>query len=538
MADDDAGTASEDAGAVAASEPSCPASSGIEGNTVDLPRLLSELVDLAALTRLPVPAYESRFVSSHDRRSDGATPGSSRWFANHDYLVLDDDGVSTLLDVDGPGVLTRLWSASPEGTLRIFIDGSTRPTVQAPLKDLLSGEVPPFSEPFAFVAAGGHNLYFPIPFATHIRVTLTGPAENVFYHVAYRAYGADATVRSFGPAEVERSECERALVADRLSRLQPDTDAIDSARLERFELDSGATTFAEIAADAEGSMLWQLRLWPNTRDAGVLRSTLLSIELDGEETVHVPLGDFFASGVANGVVNSVPAGATKQRPLTARWPMPFRSTARISLRAMGDAGAGFVLETATTPEPWTERSLRFHASWHAPETFPSKPSHDWNLTTIEGTGLYVGNVLNVVNPSDAWWGEGDEKIYVDGEALPGHFGTGTEDYYGYAWCANKRFTAPYVGQPLSAAWRSFGRMTLYRFHILDALAFRSALRFDMEVRHWGDPVEVTYDATSYWYALPGSRSLTRPPRPADFRVPELTSDLPDDADPAPYRCEP
>ena len=39
-----------------------------------------------------------------------------------------------------------------------------------------------------------------------------------------------------------------------------------------------------------------------------------------------------------------------------------------------------------------------------------------------------------MNPVEAWWGEGDEKVFVDGEKFPSHFGTGTEDYYGYAWC--------------------------------------------------------------------------------------------------------
>ena len=33
----------------------------------------------------------------------------------------------------------------------------------------------------------------------------------------------------------------------------------------------------------------------------------------------------------------------------------------------------------------------------------------------------MGDTLCIVNPVKAWWGEGDEKIYVDGEAFPSHF---------------------------------------------------------------------------------------------------------------------
>ena len=62
--------------------------------------------------------------------------------------------------------------------------------------------------------------------------------------------------------------------------------------------------------------------------------------------------------------------------------------------------------------------------------------------------MYVGDCLTLFNTVYAWRGEGDEKIYVDGESFPSHFGTGTEDYYGYAWCRPERFTGhPFIAQP-------------------------------------------------------------------------------------------
>ena len=42
-------------------------------------------------------------------------------------------------------------------------------------------------------------------------------------------------------------------------------------------------------------------------------------------------------------------------------------------------------------------------------------------------------MLHVVEPRGGWWGEGDEKFFVDGEKFPSTFGTGSEDYFGYAW---------------------------------------------------------------------------------------------------------
>ena len=63
-------------------------------------------------------------------------------------------------------------------------------------------------------------------------------------------------------------------------------------------------------------------------------------------------------------------------------------------------------------------------------------------------GFYVGTVLHVANPDPVgyWWGEGDEKIYVDHEAFPSHHGTGTEDYFTYAFCSTDRYSNAYSGQ--------------------------------------------------------------------------------------------
>jgi hypothetical protein len=216
--------------------------------------------------------------------------------------------------------------------------------------------------------------------------------------------------------------------------------------------------------------------------------------------------------------------------------VPFARSARIAPASSGQGESDVQLEVATAPSAFTEQSLYFHAGWRAPERFPSAPSRDWQLGVISGHGFYVGNVLDVLNGNTQWWGEGDEKIYVDGEAFPSHFGTGTEDYYGYAWCSNERFTTGYVGQPLSTAHRSFGWSTLYRFHILDPIPFTRSLRFDLEVRHWGDPVEVAYDAVNLWYARPGSRLEGAATDPSVYRVPALAAPPPSDVPPGAYTC--
>ena len=114
-------------------------------------------------------------------------------------------------------------------------------------------------------------------------------------------------------------------------------------------------------------------------------------------------------------------------------------------------------------------------------------------------------MLNIENPPGAaWWGEGDEKIYVDGESFPSLFGTGTEDYFGYAWSTPERFEHAYHAQTRG------GRQRLRRPVVDEPIshprpdpvharaAFRSG---DLAL----DETTVAVDATVYWYARPGGR---------------------------------
>ena len=116
----------------------------------------------------------------------------------------------------------RIWSASPAGTLRIYLDGDTRPAIEAPFAGLLRGEVSPFVAPLAHVTARGYNLYFPIPYRSRCVVTVdsivrpdpfTGrPMAKLYYQIGYRTYpaAAAARVRPYSAAEVTRARRARS----------------------------------------------------------------------------------------------------------------------------------------------------------------------------------------------------------------------------------------------------------------------------------------------------------------------------------------
>ena len=125
-------------------------------------------------------------------------------------------------------------------------------------------------------------------------------------------------------------------------------------------------------------------------------------------------------------------------------------------------------------------------------------------------------MLHIWNPRGGWWGEGDEKISIDGEAFPSLFGTGTEDYFGYAWSTPEPFAHAYHAQTAAPGQGFAGFFSMNRFHILDPIPFSRSLRFDLEIWHWSD-TSIAADALLYWYARPGGHD--------DF--PRLAPDAPE-----------
>lgn len=498
--------------------------------------LFAGLTDLRQLSELPLPEYTTHMTSSFDRSSESAAPGSDAWFANRDFVTLEAGTTYTLLDVDGPGVVTRVWSAHPSGLLRVYLDGATTPVIEGPMSALLRGELAPIAPPFAFAAAGGGNMYLPIAYQTHCTITVTPEPETrawrLYYQISVRSYARAVQVEPFTRALLDDPHGPAAAAARALARAAPTPNASS-----RFEL-SGAP--ARFAAEPGGSVLTLLRLHPNDDDPAALRETQLVITIDDEETVRAPLGDFFGGGPGFPDLQALPLMADPaRRVLQSVWPMPISRTLVIALeRAGGALPLTAAAEVALEARAFGARSLLFHAHARPAEWHPDQPNHAYNLITIAGDGYYVGTELNVTNTEAGWWGEGDEQVWIDGEAFPSFFGTGTEDYFGYAYCSNQRFAFPYIGQTRASELHNFGRSSLYRFHVPDPLRFADRLRFDFEVNHWGKTGgRVAFDSVAYFYARPRARVESSPLAATPPFIPELNeSAAPEGLEVGPYQC--
>jgi hypothetical protein len=129
---------------------------------------------------------------------------------------------------------------------------------------------------------------------------------------------------------------------------------------------------------------------------------------------------------------------------------------------------------------------------------------DWTLLQTKGQGRYVGTQLHIWSPRPGWWGEGDDKFFVDGEKFPSIFGTGSEDYFGFAFGTSDH-TNPLQGQPSAEDFH----FSDYRWHIPDAVPFQKSFEGCIE-KYQGNDRPVLYDAVAYWYLAPGGTDPYEP----------------------------
>jgi hypothetical protein len=464
------------------------------------------MVDRDTFARLPSPAYTCRQASSYDRASD-AGPESDQWFANADrgqYLRQETNQGRkewVLMDVAGPGAVVRFWSANPsdEITIRFYLDGAEEPAIAAPFTDLLGGTWR-VGAPLAAVRARGWNLYRPIPYARHCKITADG--EDFYYQINYRTYESGTPVETFSTAVFDRGRATLRDVIHTLSSVGRDPQPRPvHPHVARGKLATGRPVSIDLASGPGAIRKLSVRL-----DAADLeqaaRKTVLRITFDGNETVWCPVGDFFASGVGVNPFESWWQTVETDGTLSCYWTMPYRESANVAVESFARPPGTCEVAVEVGDWKWDERSMHFHAAWRHQYPLSTATKSDWNYIEIDGQGVFMGDVLALVNPTTVWWGEGDEKIYVDSETFPSHFGTGTEDYYGYAWGDWNFFEAPFHAQPRVDGPIVLGNTTVMRSRALDAIPFTKSFKFDIEVWHWR-AVEVAYAATTWFYARPG-----------------------------------
>ena len=525
---------------------------------VSLKTLLIEMTDRSNLTYFPSPYYSLKQFSSYDRKSDSA--GGKNWYANDDYtqFITADSSKGrkeyVLFDADGPGAVVRWWmtfagGGGDKGIVRVYIDNNEKPVIEDSVMRVLSGHLlagEPLSSsvsPETESGRRGHNLYLPLPYSDHcrityecdaIKITVNSRKPSVYYNICYRTYEEGIKVVSFSENELhnagvlikdtntkllsqDKNQKEKFIDDQHISRTLPGNDSID------------------IDIKQDGAAISSLSLKLSAFDTEyALRSVVLKITFDGNQTVWVPAGDFFGTAYKATTSYTWNSRVDDQTLMESYWLMPFKKSCSVSLVNYADQDVDVSLSVKVSDYRWNKKSMYFGASWHEYHQIMTAGSdltggtglhRDINFADIKGKGIYAGDAVSVYNTVDAWWGEGDEKIYVDGEKFPSSIGTGTEDYYGYAWCRPELFSHPFIAQPSGSGNFHQGLTINMRYRALDAIPFTTSISSKIELWHWL-PAIINYGLTTYWYVqtpyelnIKPDRENVRKPVPIDPEKP-------------------
>ena len=252
--------------------------------------------------------------------------------------------------------------------------------------------------------------------------------------------------------------------------------------------------------------MWFTFLGPEPQDwapqgSATHQDMLLRIYWDGSDKpgVEAPLGDFFANcfGRRDSVV-SMPVIVEDADSYNCFWHMPFRKSARVEIVNQGDKNVNLLYynvdwilkKSLPTDTPY------FYAQYR--QEYPAEHGKDYVLLDTKGKGHYVGTVLAVRSRSPSWFGEGDEKISIDGEPNASIWGTGTEDYFLSAWGLQTTST-PYFGVPFFDQWGIVGGHTsAYRWHVQDPIVFERGIKVSFEHFGWISPDENRDGKSTSW----------------------------------------
>lgn len=520
--------------------PSC-AAAGAGARPVTMATLLDEMVNREANSRAPATAYASLQASSYNRES--RRRGEPGWFADSDGTgfireeKLQNRTEYVMMEHDGPGCLTRMWTpffyydfnnrTGPE--INIYLDGSNDPVIHEPFIQFVTGRgtVKP---PFAQSTARAGDCYLPIPFARSCKITMS---ERPFYYIInYRVYEHGAKVETFHPRHLQQYSADIARSARTLAAAPP--AAGDATIEQRVQIHPSGMN-SHVLTEGPGQLVeFTIRPVNGEWKSQQLRSAVLSILFDGEQGVWSPVGDFFCSADSLHPFHTWERTAAPDGTLTSRWVMPYRKMLQFEIHNSGAEPLDVYLTIRTARKEFTDNSYYFHANWRPDRILPGTPFVDLNFIDIQGEGVFAGDALTVLNPTRGWWGEGDEKIYVNDawdRGFPTHFGTGTEDYYGWAGgvvpVRADEFSRPFlanarVGGESGDDPRGYNICT--RTRALDAIPFQQKLRFDMEaspgVDQRGPADMLGYSSVVFWYARPGAVH-NAPPEPARAAQPVM-----------------
>ncbi|MFC1497446.1 glycoside hydrolase family 172 protein [Verrucomicrobiota bacterium] len=470
-------------------------------------KLINEMTQDDRIARLDVPS--SSIITSYDR-----TGGNDDC---NNYIRKGPKGWWVIADLQGPGYISRFWvtGVEPSHRLRMYFDNEKRSRL-----DISLGEYFGEKEQFCWYS------FVPVPYSKRLIVMVEeGPADpkgwpKLFYQINYNCLSNEADVVSFPRklTAVDRDIIKS--VRDKWEKENVPNNTKDKQIL-IFDkvLEPGQTVTCDPIRGT--AMINSLRITPDlsavksalTRSR-VLRDIVLRISWDQADfsSVEVPLSDFFGSMWRPVRFDSMFFGM-EGNAFISRFPMPFRSLARISFENQGEETVSLKTEIGVkSVNVWDDQWGYFHAGWR--RTGPELVGNPHPIVHLEGDGKYIGCILGVKSEDKSFWIlEGDETIRIDNEVLPGWKGTGLEDYFNGGWYYQNPLARPLHGLLYKTPFSTIQ----YRFHVNDSVVFRNSIDMEFErgpnhaSKGWMESVAYYYmRKPAKAYSDIGSAQLRRP----------------------------
>lgn len=321
--------------------------------------------------------------------------------------------------------------------------------------------------------------------------------------------------------------------ANEMSSLSQIRQGVKTKRVGSFDRTGGNGDCLKNIANGEKRVIMYVkgagiinRIWITIApEAGRLNRNDLIIRMywDGSSypSVESPIGPFFGNGwneTYNFVTTPLSVSPGWGKSYVSYFSMPFANGAKIEIENQADAP----IESFYFNIDYTEMAAlpkdagRFHA-WYNHELTEALPEgeNEWGVlgeqgtnptgkdnylfADIKGKGHFVGVNYYVNCPTPMWYGEGDEMVFIDGEATPSIIGTGTEDFFNTSWCPKELYQHPYYGYPRvngETGW--LGHTHVYRFFITDPVYFDQSCRFTIEHGH-NNNLTLDLASVAYWY---------------------------------------
>jgi len=210
-----------------------------------------------------------------------------------------------------------------------------------------------------------------------------------------------------------------------------------------------------------------------------IRSMVVRGYWEGQEhpSIECPLGDLMGS--AHGKVNAYQSAvhSTGINSAFNIWlPMPFQTSGKLTLTNEGDKDIiVFYQVDYTTGDQHPDDLGRLHVCFRRENPTTLKTDFEI-LPRREGKGRYIGTVLGIRSFDEHWWGEGEIKIYMDGDTeFPTICGTGSEDYVCLSYGMQQ---TPYLYHGCS--WNQDGYVSMYRWHLPDPIYWKKECRITIQ----------------------------------------------------------